>query len=49
MWGVTPISRASPKEGTTPMFLVDTKVISEARKGSRALLNPFHSPTDLAP
>jgi toxin FitB len=36
MWGVTPISRASPKEGTTPMFLVDTNVISEARKGSRA-------------
>jgi predicted nucleic acid-binding protein len=36
MWGVTPISRASPKGGTTPMFLVDTNVISEARKGSRA-------------
>jgi hypothetical protein len=30
------ISRAGPKEEPTPMFLVDTNVISEARKGSRA-------------
>jgi hypothetical protein len=34
MWGVTMISRAGPKEEPTPMVLVDTNVISEARKGS---------------
>ena len=38
-----------PEGGDDADFFVDTNVISEARKGSRALLNPFHSPTDLAP
>jgi hypothetical protein len=36
MWGVTTISRDSLREWSAAMYLVDTNVISEARKGSRA-------------
>jgi hypothetical protein len=36
MWGVTTILRVSRREWTAAMYLVDTNVISEARKGSRA-------------
>jgi hypothetical protein len=36
MWGATTILRVSLREWPTPMYLVDTNVISEARKGSRA-------------